>query len=118
MLHSPNVTAPFTVRNLLNLSEFNPASYKEAGPVECLTHMTSIHVMPNKNEENTNNGLPLHDNHHPNFLYPEAPRSMHLKNEVNYHANLNGSHAQLLEPPCPPGKLANALCILGFETRI
>ncbi|XP_067036163.1 homeobox protein Nkx-2.5-like [Acropora muricata] len=104
MLHSPNVTAPFTVRNLLNLPEFNPASYKEA-QVDCLTHMTSIHVMPNKSEENTNNGLPLHDNHHPNFLYNETARSMHLKNEVNYHANLNGSHAHILEPPCPPVSL-------------
>ena len=101
MIHSPNVTAPFTVRNLLNLG-FNPASYKEAGPVECLTHMTSIHVMPNKNEENTNNGLPLHENQHPDFLYPETPRSMYLKADVSNH--LNSSHPPLLEPPCPPGK--------------
>ena len=104
MLHSPNVTAPVTVRNLLNLPEYNPVSYKEAGPVECLTHMTSVHVMPNKNEENANNGLPLHENHHPNFIYPETPRSMYLKNDVNHHANLSGSHAHILEPPCPPGK--------------
>lgn len=105
MLHPANVTAPFTVRNLLNLNEFHP-SYKDAVPTDCLTHMTSIHhhSIPNKGDENTNT-LTLHEANHHNasYLYSDNARVMYMKNESNQHqhVNLSASTNPMLESPTP-----------------
>ena len=99
MLHPANVTAPFTVRNLLNLSEFH-TSYKDAVPTDCLTHMTSIHhhTIPSKSDEGAA-GLPgLHENNS-SYLYADNTRLMFMKNEASQpqNVNLNTSTGQMLE---------------------
>ncbi|EDO40355.1 predicted protein [Nematostella vectensis] len=96
MLHPTNPTAPFTVRNLLSLSEFHP-NYKEAGQSDCLTQMTSIHTMASKLEPSTTSGLHMHDSHNQSYLYGDTTRPMYMKSDSSQAANSNTSTSQILD---------------------
>ena len=83
MLHQPNPTAPYTVRNLLGSNEYYTPSYKAAGQNDCISQMTSIHSLPDKSGGTTTTGPFSHDSPTPNYLYGETTRTMYMKSDVN-----------------------------------
>lgn len=98
MLHPANTTVPYTVRGILSSNEFYP-SYEKAGQsADCLTQMSSVHALPNKNGGTPNTGLHLQDSTNPHFLYGETTRPMYMKGDVS-HPNANTPTSQIHEGP-------------------